>query len=120
MIGEFKRNYVNKRNLCNDANRTVIKRFEQKLSRNVKEDMCTRVSTTMLEVSKKKGQSRVIEKYDENVGVIVDDEEAAEVLDKYFSSVFTLEDLGDIQENRQGNVTKCEKIGFYRVILAML
>ena len=53
MIGEFKRNYVNKRNLCNDENRTVIKRFEQKLSRNVKEDMCTRVSTTMLEVSKK-------------------------------------------------------------------
>ena len=50
----------------------------------------------------------------------MDDEEAAEVLDKYFSSVFTLEDLGDIQENRQGNVTKCEKIGFYRVILAML
>jgi len=29
---------VNKRNICNDENRAAIKNFEQKLSRNVKED----------------------------------------------------------------------------------
>ena len=29
---------MNKRNVCNDANRAAIKNFEQKLSRNVKED----------------------------------------------------------------------------------
>src|SRR6218665_2247613 len=33
--------------------------------------------------------------------VIVDDDEAAEVLNKYFSSVFTLEDLGNIPEPKQ-------------------
>ena len=32
---------------------------------------------------------------DGNEEVIVEDEEAAEVLNKYFSSVFTLEDLGN-------------------------
>jgi len=33
--------------------------------------------------------------------VIVDDEEAAEVLEKYFSSVFTPDDSGDIPEPKQ-------------------
>ena len=36
-----------------------------------------------------------------NEEVIVDDEEAAEALNKYFSSVFTLEDLGNIPEPKQ-------------------
>src|SRR6218665_1621623 len=37
-LESLNRNYVNKRNICNDANRAAIKNFEQKLSRNVKED----------------------------------------------------------------------------------
>ena len=36
-----------------------------------------------------------------NEEVIVEDEEAAEVLNTYFSSVFTLEDLGNIPEPKQ-------------------
>ena len=44
---------MNKRNICNDANRAAIKNFEQKLSRNVKEDKRVKVSITMLEVSRK-------------------------------------------------------------------
>jgi len=34
----LKRNCANKKNTCNDTNRTAIKSFEQKLSRNIKED----------------------------------------------------------------------------------
>src|SRR6218665_929574 len=37
-LENLNRNYVNKRNICNDANRAATKNFEQKLSRNVKED----------------------------------------------------------------------------------
>ena len=37
-LENLNRNYVNKRYICNDANRAAIKNFEQKLSRNVKED----------------------------------------------------------------------------------
>src|SRR6218665_1674732 len=37
-LENLNRNYVKKRNSCNDANRAAIKNFEQKLSRNVKED----------------------------------------------------------------------------------
>jgi len=38
---------------------------------------------------------------DGNKEVIVDDAEAAEVLNKYFSSVSTLEDLSNIPEPKQ-------------------
>jgi len=38
---------------------------------------------------------------DGNEEVIVNDEEAAEVFNKYFSSVFTLEDSGNIPEPKQ-------------------
>src|SRR6218665_2477967 len=53
----------------------------------------------MLEAEK---EERVVplKKDDGNEEVIVDDEEAAEVLNKYFSSVFTL-DLGNIPEPKQ-------------------
>src|SRR6218665_1836656 len=37
-LENLNRNYVKKRNSCNDANMATIKNFEQKLSRNVKED----------------------------------------------------------------------------------
>src|SRR6218665_3153393 len=37
-LENLNQNYVKKRNRCNDANRAAIKKFEQKLSRNVKED----------------------------------------------------------------------------------
>ena len=37
-LENLNRNYVKKRNNCNDANRVAIKNFEQKLSRNLKED----------------------------------------------------------------------------------
>jgi len=36
--------------------------------------------------------------------VIVDDEEAAKVLNKHFSSAFTLEDLGNLPEPKQTNL----------------
>ena len=39
----------------------------------------------------------------ENEDVIVDDEEVAEILNKHFSSVFTLEDLGNIPEPKQAS-----------------
>src|SRR6218665_2586846 len=50
--------------------------------------------------SKQKRKERVgpLKRDDGSEEVIVDDEEAAEVLNKYFSSVFTLEDLGNIPE----------------------
>ena len=32
-LESLNRNYVNKRNICNDANKAAIKNFEQKLSR---------------------------------------------------------------------------------------
>src|SRR6218665_3463108 len=53
--------------------------------------------------SKQKRKERVgpLKKDVGNEEVIVEDEEAAEVLNKYFSSVFTLEDLGNIPEPRQ-------------------
>src|SRR6218665_3810021 len=51
-LENLNRNYVKKRNSCNDANRAAIKNFEQKLARNVKRT--ARVSTTMLEVSRKR------------------------------------------------------------------
>jgi len=38
---------------------------------------------------------------DGNEEVIVDDDEAAEVLNKYVSSVFTLEDVGNIPPPKQ-------------------
>src|SRR6218665_3876744 len=37
-LENLNRNYVNESNICNDANRAAVKNFEQKLSRNVKED----------------------------------------------------------------------------------
>src|SRR6218665_3866993 len=46
-------------------------------------------------------QYNTIERDDGIEEVVVDDEEAAEVLNKYFSSVFTLEDLGNIPEPKQ-------------------
>ena len=54
-------------------------------------------------ISKQKRKERVgpLKRDVGNEEVIVDDEEAAEVLNKYFSSVFTLEDLGNIPEPKQ-------------------
>src|SRR6218665_3513513 len=99
-LENLNRNYVKKRNSCNDANRAAIKNFEQKLSRNVKEDSKSFYSYVR---SKEKRKERVgpLKKDVGNKEVIVDDEEAAEVLNKYFSSVFTLEDLGNIPEPKQ-------------------
>src|SRR6218665_1083993 len=99
-LESLNRNYVNKRNICNDANRAAIKNFEQKLSRNVKEDSKSFYNYVR---SKQKRKERVgpLKRDDGSEEVIVDDEEAAEVLNKYFSSVFTLEDLSNIPEPRQ-------------------
>src|SRR6218665_3821608 len=99
-LENLNRNYVKKRNSCNDANRAAIKNFEQKLSINVKEDSKSFYSYGR---SKQKRKERVgpLKNDVGNEEVIVDDEEAAEVLNKYFSSVFTLEDLGNIPEPKQ-------------------
>src|SRR6218665_358035 len=53
--------------------------------------------------SKQKRKERVgpLKRGDGSEEVIEDDEEAAKVLNKYFSSVFTLEDLGNIPEPKQ-------------------
>src|SRR6218665_4020684 len=85
---------------CNDANRAAIKNFEQKLARNVKEYS---KSFNNYVRSKQKRKERVgpLKRDDGSEEVIVDDEEAAKVLNKYFSSVFTLEDLGNIPEPKQ-------------------
>ena len=94
------RNYVNKRNICNDANRAAIKNFEQKLPRNVKEDSKSFYNYVRIK-QKRKERVGPLKRDVGNGEVIVDDEEAAEVLNKYFSSVFTLEDLGNIPEPNQ-------------------
>ena len=53
--------------------------------------------------SKQKRKERVgpLRKDDGNDEFIVDDEEAVEVINKYFSSVTTLENIGDIPEPKQ-------------------
>ena len=78
----------------------ATKSFEEKLSRNVKEDSKSFYNYVR---SKQKRKERVgpLKKEEENGEVIVDDVEAAETLNKYFSSVFTLEELGNIPEPNQ-------------------
>ena len=96
-IEELRMNYVKKRNICNKANKEALKIFEQKLSRNVKEDSKSFYNYVR---SKQKRKDRVgpIKKEEDGREVVVDDTEATEVLNKFFSSVFTLEDLGNIPE----------------------
>src|SRR6218665_883514 len=86
-LENLNRNYVKKRNSCNDANRAAIKNVEQKLSRNVKEDSKSFYSYVR---SKEKRKERVgpLKRDDGSEEVIVDDEEAAEVLNKYFIHSF--------------------------------
>ena len=99
-LQSLNRNYENKINICNIANRAAIRNFEQNLSRNVKEDSKSFYNYVR---NKQKRKERVgpLKGNDRSEEVIVDDEEAAEVLNKYFSSVFTLEDLGNIPEPKQ-------------------
>jgi len=94
------RNYVNKRNICNNANRIAIKSFEQKLARNVKVDSKSFYNYVRSR-QKRKGRVGPLKKEDGDGEVIVDEVEAAEVLNKYFSSVFTLEELRNIPEPSQ-------------------
>ena len=99
-LEKSKAKYVNKRNICNNANRKAIKSFEEKLSRNVKEDSKSFYNYVR---SKQKRKEMVgpLKKEEDNGEVIVDDVEAAETLNKYFSTVFTLEELGNIPEPNQ-------------------
>ena len=80
---------MSNRNICNNANRAAIKNIEHKLSSNVKEDSKSFYNYVR---RKQKRKERVgpLKRDDGNEEVIVDDEEAAEVLNKYFISVFTL------------------------------
>jgi len=80
--------------------RAAIKNFEQKLSRNVKEDSKS-VYNYVRSNQKRKERVGPVKRDDTNEGVIMDEEEAAELLNKYFSSVFTLEDLGNIPNPKQ-------------------
>ena len=72
---------MNKRNICTAANRAAIRNFEQKLSRNVKGDNKSFYNYVR---SKHKRKERVgsLKREDGSEEVIVDDEEAAEVLNK--------------------------------------
>src|SRR6218665_2030398 len=99
-LENLNRNYMNKRNICNDANRVAIKNFEQKLSRNVEEDS-KGFYNYVRSKQKRKERAGPLKRDVGNEEVIVDDEDAAEVLNTYFSSVFTLEDLGNIPEPNQ-------------------
>jgi hypothetical protein len=96
-LENLKLRYVNKRNICNNANREAIKSFEQKLSKNVKEDSKSFYNYAR---SKQKRKDRVgpLKKGEGTGEVIVDDAEATEVLNEYFSSVFTVEELGNVPE----------------------
>ena len=100
MLENLRNKYVTKRNACIKANKAAICSFEQKLSRNVKQDSKSFYNYVR---SKQSRKDRVgpLKRDDEAGEVIVDDEEAAEALNKYFSSVFTLEDLRNIPETNQ-------------------
>src|SRR3984885_6182369 len=98
ILENLRNKYENKRNTCNKANKAAIRNFEQKLSRNVKQDCKSFYNYVRSRQSRK---DRVGPLKDDEGEVIVDDEEAAETLNKYFSSVFTLEDVGNIPEPHQ-------------------
>jgi ribonucleases P/MRP protein subunit RPP40 len=99
-LENLRNRYVEKRNTCNEANKEAIKNFEQKLSRNVKED-CKSFYNYVRSKQRRKDRIGPLRKESDAGEVIVDDVEAAEVLNKYFSSVFTLEKLGNIPEPKK-------------------
>src|SRR6218665_192930 len=84
-LESLNRNYVNKRNICNGANKAAMRNFEQKLSRNVKEDIKSFYNYAR-SMQKRKERVGPLKRDDGREEVIVDDEEAAEVLNNIISA----------------------------------
>ena len=87
--------YVEKRNLANKSKRKAIKDYETKLSQNIKRD-----SKSFYNYMKSKQKRNTkIGPLKNNQGIMVtDNEETAEMLNKYFGSVLTQEDTKNIPE----------------------
>jgi len=87
--------YVNKRKQCVVVNKKAKEDFETKLSNNIKQDSKSFYAYIR---SKQRCKENVGPLKDPVGNVISDDKMTADLLNKYFASVFTNEDLNDIPE----------------------
>jgi Reverse transcriptase (RNA-dependent DNA polymerase)/Endonuclease-reverse transcriptase len=95
--------YVTKRKQCAVVNRNARMEFETKLADNIKQDSKSFYAYIR---SKQRCREKVGPLKDLVGDVVSDDKLTADILNKYFASVFTIEDLNDIPE--PDNVFVCE------------
>ena len=92
---QFHQQYINKRRQCDTVNRKAKEEFETKLANNIKQD-CKSFYAYIR--SKQRCKETVGPLKDSAGNVLTDDKLTADLLNKYFVSVFTKEDLSTIPE----------------------
>ena len=90
--------YKQKLKISRDRVRKAKRSFERKLADNIKNDSKSFYAYVR---SKRRTKDRVGPLKDQGGEVIIDDEVAANILNDYFSSVFTIEDCSNIPEPAQ-------------------
>ena len=93
--GQDFQNYVNARNSCKSHLRKLIKEFETEISKNVKHNP---KQFWKYINSKSKTKTGINSLEDEQGNLIHDNSKKAEILNNYFSSVFTREDINNIPQ----------------------
>jgi len=94
-LEEATEKYVKKRNMAKTTNRKAIKDYEIKLSQNIKRDS---KSFYRYMSSKQKRKAKIGPLQNDQGKIITEDEETAEMLNNYFGSVLTEEDINNIPE----------------------
>ena len=92
---ESYRQYTHKLNNANRANKTAQQNFEKKLAENIKNNSKSFYAYIR---NKQRTKDKVGPLKDQNGELLVEDQKNAELLNGYFSSVFTQEDVSNIPE----------------------
>jgi ribonuclease P/MRP protein subunit RPP40 len=105
-------NYKNKLNKSNSTNRSAKRNYEKKLAGDVKSNS----KSFFAYVRSKQRTKDKVGPLKDNLGkVIEDDQETANLLNNYFSSVFTIEDCGNIPEPLKVFKGKFEEEGLMNI-----
>ena len=87
--------YRHKLNTANRANKTAQQNFEKKLAENIKNNNKSFYAYIR---NKQRTKDKVGPLKDQNGELLVEDQKNAELLNEYFSSVFTQEDISNMPE----------------------
>jgi ribonuclease P/MRP protein subunit RPP40 len=87
--------YKNKLSAANKSNKEAQKDFEKRLAKNIKNDSKSFFAYIR---SKQRTKDKVGPLRHQDGALVIDDQDGADLLNKYFSSVFTQEDLTNVPE----------------------